>query len=263
MTSPIWLTIITVVKDAPEDFARTIDSISHQDLTGVEYLVIDSSSNRTSIPEAIAKYPAIDAGYSWVEPAGIYPAMNAGLAQATGHYVYFANAGDTFYTFDVLSKVHAAVTSTAPSWMFGDAEILELSGAKVITPRWNYADEKSVSFSREHFPCHQATFVQREILIGQGGFDNTYSIVADYAAFLKLTLIADPVYLDFVVATFSEGGISTTKWQESFSQFHRARKEILKPHGTAALREQLESSRRYAMVYLHREIRSKLKAAKP
>ena len=88
MTSPIWLTIITVVKDAPEDFARTIDSILHQDLTGVEYLVIDGSSNRTSIPEALAKYPAIDAGYSWVEPAGIYPAMNAGLAQATGDYIY-------------------------------------------------------------------------------------------------------------------------------------------------------------------------------
>jgi glycosyltransferase involved in cell wall biosynthesis len=263
MTSPIWLTIITVVKDAPEDFARTLDSISHQELTGVEYLVIDSSSNRTSIPEAIAKYPAIDAGYSWVEPAGIYPAMNAGLAQATGDYVYFANAGDMFFSSDVLVKVRAAVTSAAPNWLFGDAEILELSGAKVITPRWDYLSEKSVSFSRGHFPCHQATFVRLEALIGQGGFDNTYSIVADYAAFLKLTLIADPVYLDFVIATFTEGGISTTKWRESFSQFHRARKEILKPQGTAALREQFESSRRYSMVYLHREIRSKLKAAKP
>ena len=257
------LSIITVVKDAPEDFARTLDSISHQELTGVEYLVIDSSSNRTSIPDAIAKHPTIETRYSWVEPAGIYPAMNAGLAQATGDYVYFANAGDTFYTFDVLSKVHAVIASTSPSWLFGDAEILELSGAKVITPRWDYLGEKSVSFSRGHFPCHQATFVHRETLLRQGGFDNTYSIVADYAAFLKLTLIADPIYLDFVIATFTEGGISTTKWRESFSQFHRARKEILKPQGTAALREQFESSRRYAMVYLHREIRSKLKAAKP
>lgn len=263
MTSSIWLTVITVVKDAPEDFARTLDSISHQALTGVEYLVIDSSSSRSAIPDVITKYPTIETRYSWVEPAGIYPAMNAGLAQATGDYVYFANAGDTFYTFDVLSKVRAAVTLAAPRWLFGGAEILELSGEKVITPRWDYAAEKSVSFSRGHFPCHQATFVHRETIFGQGGFDNTYSIVADYAAFLKLTLIADPIYLDFVIATFTEGGISTTKWQESFSQFHRARKEILKPHGTAALREQFESSRRYAMVYLHREIRSKLKAAKP
>ena len=258
-----WLSVITVVKDAPEDFAQTIASIAAQDLTGVEYLVIDSSTNRTAIPDVISKYPVISAKYLWTEPAGIYPAMNAGLAQATGDYVYFANAGDMFFSSDVLVKVHAAVASTAPLWLFGDAEILELSGAKVITPRWDYLSEKSVSFSRGHFPCHQATFVRLEALIGQGGFDNTYSIVADYAAFLKLTLIADPVYLDFVIATFTEGGISTTKWRESFSQFHRARKEILKPHGTAALREQFESSRRYAMVYLHREIRSKLKAAKP
>ena len=263
MTSPTWLTIITVVKDAPEDFLHTIDSISHQDFTGVEYLVIDSSLNRTAIPDVISKYPVISAKYLWTEPAGIYPAMNAGLAQATGDYVYFANAGDMFFSSDVLVKVRAAVTSAAPRWLFGDAEILELSGAKVITPRWDYLGEKSVSFSRGHFPCHQATFVHRETLLRQGGFDNTYSIVADYAAFLKLTLIADPIYLDFVIATFTEGGISTTKWRESFSQFHRARKEILKPHGAAALREHFESSRRYAMVYLHREIRSKLKAAKP
>jgi hypothetical protein len=106
-------------------------------------------------------------------------------------------------------------------------------------------------------------FVKREILIGQGGFDNTYSIVADYASFLKLTMLADPLYLEFVVATFTEGGVSTTKWQESFHQFHRARKEILEPRGTAALREQFESTRRFAMVFLHREIRSKMRAVKP
>lgn len=258
-----WLSVITVVKDAPQDFAHTIASIAAQDLTGVEYLVIDSSTNRTAIPDVISKYPVISAKYLWTEPAGIYPAMNAGLAQATGDYVYFANAGDMFFSSDVLVKVRAAVTSAAPNWLFGDAEIVELSGARVVTPRWDYLTEKSVSFSRGHFPCHQAMFVKREILIGQGGFDNTYSIVADYASFLKLTLLADPLYLEFVVATFTEGGVSTTKWQESFHQFHRARKEILEPRGTAALREQFESARRFAMVFLHREIRSKMRAVKP
>ena len=48
-----WLSVITVVKDAPQDFAQTIASIAAQDLTGVKYLVIDSSTKRTAIPDVI------------------------------------------------------------------------------------------------------------------------------------------------------------------------------------------------------------------
>ena len=38
-----WLSIITVVKDDPEGFARTAESIAGQNLKGVEWVVIDGS----------------------------------------------------------------------------------------------------------------------------------------------------------------------------------------------------------------------------
>ena len=253
-----WLTVVTVVKDAPADVARTIASVASQDLTGVEYLIIDGSDNRSTVPEVLRGMPSLTAEYVWSAPQGIYPAMNEGLALARGDYVYFANAGDVFFDADVLGRVRRAAESMLPAWLFGEVEILSESGQRVITERWDYPDEQATCFSRGHFPCHQGTFARRALLLEQGGFDTSYSIVADYAAFLKLTLVSDPTPLDFVIATFAEGGVSTTRWRDSFRQFHRARREILRPRGQVALREYLETVKRYAAVEVYRSVWSKI-----
>jgi hypothetical protein len=51
---------------------------------------------------------------------------------------------------------------------------------------------------------------------------------------------------DFVIATFAEGGVSTTRWQESFRQFHAARISILRPSGALAIRERWNTATRPA-----------------
>ena len=143
MSSTPWLTVITVVKDATADFARTSASLAAQDLTSVEYIVIDSSDDRIGIPGVLAGIPALaSTSVTWVEPAGIYAAMNAGLAMARGEYVYFANAGDVLFSSETLARVQEVLTTAEPSgtgaaWAFGPVEILSQDGTRVITPRWN------------------------------------------------------------------------------------------------------------------------------
>ena len=51
-----WLTIVTVVKDAPGDFLRTVESVAAQDLCDVEYVVIDSSVDRNEVPACIGSF---------------------------------------------------------------------------------------------------------------------------------------------------------------------------------------------------------------
>ena len=242
-----WLSVVTVVKDASEDFLRSLASLQLQDLQGVEYVVVDSSSDPTAIRQAfdacITQQPEMLHAYLWVEPEGIYAAMNTALAAAHGKYVYFLNSGDRFHSETVLHTVRQIAEQSVPLWMYGEVEIVELSGQRVTTPRWDYAKEQAVYFSRGHFPPHQGTFADRDALLALGGFDTHYSVVADYAAFLQLSKSAAPVYLDLVVAEFIEGGLSTTKRRASLSEFHRARKEILQPQGLGRVRESLESLR--------------------
>lgn len=255
-----WLTVATVVKDDLSGLERSLASLAVQDLAGVEWVVVDGSTAGEapdSPVRALVEASGLLARYVHTPPRGIYPAMNTALETSQGTFVHFLNAGDAFASPTVLASAHSFLGDDV-TWAFGPVEILEVSGRRVVTPAWDYAAEQAVLFSRGHFPPHQGTFVRADVLRTIGGFDTSYRIAADYAAFLRLSLLADPVELPFVVASFAEGGTSTLRWQESFREFHRARRSILRPSGVADAREQWETVRHFGLVYAAREIRPRL-----
>lgn len=253
-----WLSVVTVVKDDSLGFAESLASLSLQDLTDVEWVIVDSSTRKEEIPRILATMPSdLRVKYLHEVPRGIYSAMNSGIAQCGGVYAYFLNAGDFLFDPNVLSRVRQAL-ELSPIWAHGPVEIRQPEGSTVITPEWDFDRERRRSFARGHFPAHQGTFARVDALRNAGCFDVSFQIAADYVMFLRLAQIASPVVLPFVVATFNSGGISSQKWQESFREFHRARRQILNPRGPAALRERWETWRQFALVYAHREIRSRL-----
>jgi glycosyltransferase involved in cell wall biosynthesis len=91
----VKLSVVTVVKDDPAGLAATVDSL--EDQTGgvaIEHVIVDGSS------KPLARELSTSGSYVHrtviAEAArGVYPAMNRGLAQVTGEYVWFVNAGDT------------------------------------------------------------------------------------------------------------------------------------------------------------------------
>ena len=69
---------------------------------------------------------------------------------------------------------------------------------------------------------------------------------------------ADPLYLDLVVATFTEGGVSTTDWRDSLGEFHRARRSILDLRGRASANEYANTARQYAAMTAYRGVWAKV-----
>ena len=248
MNTP-WLTIVTPVRDDEAGLRRTMASVAAQELHGVEVLVVDSSRAH----DAVVSVCSDIADVMWVEPRGVYPAMNAGVERATGTYVQFLGAGDALHDPAVLGRVRHAPDTGAP-WMFGPVRIIDTDGSSSVTPRWNYTAERNTLFARGLFPQHQGTFVRSKLLRDLGGFSSAYRIAADYALFLRLSQMADPVELDFVVADFYAGGLSTDEWRESFHEFHRARLEVFGPSGLAAVREQWDYRAHFARVWAYREV---------
>ena len=251
------LTIITVVKDDDAGLARTLASLVRNDLNGVEYVVIDSSADRAALPQALDAH-GISAIIEWTPPAGIYAAMNAGLARATGEYVHFLNAGDEL-TPGVLTELHRIVETSRPAWLFGDIEIVGTDGVRTRTPRWDYAHEQATAFSRGFFPPHQGTIVRTALLRECGGFDVSYAVAADYAAFLAFSDVP-PQRVELVLATFHEGGTSTTNWRTSVSEFHRARRTILHPHGFRAIQERANTARQFLALGIYRTLQRRRSA---
>ena len=102
-TSPKF-TIITVTYNAAHWLERTILSILSQSYPNIEYIIIDGASTDGTIGLIKQYAPGIS---FWIsEPdQGIYDAMNKGLQHATGDYVWFLNAGDTFPNADTLQRI--------------------------------------------------------------------------------------------------------------------------------------------------------------
>lgn len=248
MSEP-WLSVITAVKDDPSGLALTMESLRSQDLDGVEVIVIDGSED----PDAIRAICSGLADIHWEAPAGIYAAMNSGLMRARGTYVQFLNAGDALHESNVVERVRRSLGSSC-EWAFGPVELIGEDGTRVVTPPWDYPREKAHLFARGHFPQHQGMFVSRSTLADLGGFSVDYRIAGDYRSFLQLSTLADPLVLDFIVADFAEGGASTVHWQESFREFHRARREVFQPAGMTVVRERVDSLIHFGRVWLYREL---------
>jgi len=252
----LWLTIVTVVKDDLAGLEKTIRSLVEQvDLSGVEYLVIDSSENSATVETVVKDSLIAGALFSWCEPQGIYAAMNTGLSLARGKYIYYLNAGDLLADPQVIEDLKKTIEAVDPVWVVGRVEISEVSGKTVVSKSWDYHAEKKALFARGVFPPHQGTIIRTESLRAAGGFDAKYSISADYAAALSLSLVSDPLMTDRTIATFFEGGVSTERWQDSFREFHQARRLILKPRGFTSLVERFHYGKHFASVWLVRNIR--------
>jgi len=251
-----WLTVVTVVKDDLAGLEKTIRSLVEQvDLAGVEYLVVDSSENSAAVETVVKDSLIAGALFSWCEPQGIFAAMNTGLSLARGKYIYYLNAGDLLADPQVIADLKQTIKAADPVWIVGRVEISEVSGKTVVSKNWDYHTERKALFARGVFPPHQGTIVRAESLRAVGGFDDQFVIAADYAAALSLSLVSDPFMADRVIATFFEGGVSTERWQDSFREFHQARRLILKPRGFASLVERFNYGKHFASVWLVRNIR--------
>lgn len=232
------LSVITVVKDDPQGLRHTLNSMTEQqriDPAQIQFLVIDGSS--PTMEEVLSNSGITDVSYFWQKPEGIFSAMNFGLSQAQGDYVFFLNAGDTLFNSDVLSRLIEFLQSSAPNWAFGRVNFTSSTGKDLTEPSWSYAAERSQLFARGLFPSHQGTVMRRNLIQSLGGFDETYQITSDYHLMLKASKDSEPGFIPFPIAHFQQGGASTQNWQKAVGEFHRARVSVFEPRGVQQLQE--------------------------
>ena len=106
----IWVSVITVCYTCRQVIEQTMRSVLEQNYPFVEYIVIDGASKDGTKEEIERLAPLFrEKGYRFhmiSEPDhGIYDAMNKAAAKATGDYILFLNAGDTFANCEVIKNV--------------------------------------------------------------------------------------------------------------------------------------------------------------
>jgi hypothetical protein len=164
------VTVVTVVMNMPELLERTIKSVIAQNYSNLEYVVVDggSTDNTVDIIKKYEKYINV-----WVsEPdKGIYDAMNKGGRLASGIWVNFLNAGDTFVSTNTVSDMFADVT-LGDDLVYGHTIFQNKDGEKVVEAREPEHLWQAMVFN------HNALFKKRDLLL-EHPFSDRYKIVAD------------------------------------------------------------------------------------
>jgi len=109
------VTVVTPTLNAARYFHDCLASLEAQrESVTVEHIVVDDGSTDDTRDMAVAAGATIFDG----ERAGLYAAMNLGLAHASGDYVGVLNADDYLYP-DALTSLVAAIHRSGRPWAIG------------------------------------------------------------------------------------------------------------------------------------------------
>jgi glycosyltransferase involved in cell wall biosynthesis len=201
-------------------------SVLAQTNTDYEYIIVDGASTDRTVNIIKNLEPQFDGRLSWQsEPdKGLYDAMNKGIAQAKGDFLWFINAGDEIYATDTLANIVAAATEYTDI-MYGKACIVNAVGQKVsehhkTTP----PNLRLVHLLNGLVVSHQAIIVRRSIV---ANYDTIYRICADYDWVIKCVRNSrQNVYIDDYLCKFLIGGVSRTQRQRAWKE----RFQIMRAH---------------------------------
>ncbi|MDR1090041.1 MAG: glycosyltransferase [Prevotella sp.] len=198
------VSIITINYKNASGLEKTIRSIIAQDLTDIEYLVIDGNSTDGSV-DIIKKYE--DSITYWVsEPdSGIYNAMNKGIRQAKGEYILFVNSGDNIRDDADIQKVSAHITGE--DIVYFNLEISD-DNANYIKEYPDFPDFKY--FTEDTLP-HPGSFIKKEMLVKYGYYSEYNNITSDWAFFMDAICLLNCTYkhVNDYFSTFYTDGISS------------------------------------------------------
>ena len=210
--------IITVTFNAASEIEPTLQSVLAQTYTEYEYLLIDGGSKDDTI--ARAKASGIEFAHIVSEPdKGLYDAMNKGIALATGDYLCFLNAGDSFYAADTLQTIVDAIADEdeLPGVVYGETAEVDEARNFVRMRRHKAPDNLNWrSFRNGMLVCHQAFYARRDLA---PMYDLKYRLSGDVDWCIKVMKRASKlVKVDAVVVNYLQNGLSLKHHRASLKE---------------------------------------------
>ena len=239
----IKITVATVTYNAESMLEPTLHSVEEQTHRNVEHLIVDGNSSDNTL-ELVREYLERNGAEAErheiilvSEPdEGLYDAMNKALQKATGHYIVYLNAGDTFHSADTLETVarfacrHAS-GEALPAVVYGQTDVVDEEG-NYLHPRHLTAPARLTwrSFQRGMLVCHQAFYARTDIA-KRTPFNLKYRYSADVDWCINIMKAAERKSLPMVnvhqvVAHYLREGQTTLHHRDSLKE----RFSVMKQH---------------------------------
>lgn len=224
MSDPL-LSIVTVNLNNLEGLENSLKSIFRQTWQDFELIVIDGGSidgSKEFLEENEDKITY------WIsEPdTGIYNGMNKGIEKCTGNYVLFLNSGDYFLSTNTLELCFDLVCNYKADVYYGQIMIDDSGTEKTIT----FPNELRLSYLKSKVINHQACFFERKTLQSLGGYNEEFSLAADYQFYLKAYLEGKKFHpLLFPIVKYDVTGVSSVKMDNYRAEMDRIWTDTIPP----------------------------------
>lgn len=210
------ISVITVVFNGDKTVENTIKSIMSQNYRNIEHIVIDGGSNDTTV-DILKQYNDVIDYWVSEKDAGIYDAMNKGIARATGDIVGFLNADDTYNAVDVVEKIVQTFISKQYEAVFADLIYVKKNDLNHVVRKYSSKHFSPDRLIYGWMPAHPTLYLRKEIFEKYGLFKKDYQIAGDYELVARLfyKYRISYKYLPIEMVKMNIGGISTRGWYNS------------------------------------------------
>ncbi|HEX6122765.1 MAG TPA: glycosyltransferase family A protein, partial [Ktedonobacterales bacterium] len=212
------VSIIIPTYNRAELLGEAVQSALAQTYAAREILVVDDGSTDQT-PAAAASFGA-EIRYLQQANAGVETARNAGVAAATGEYLYFLDSDDVLRPRAVERLVAVLEAHPSAGMVYGTAEEFDLSGhlMRLITPPysrppgvWPGAEELAHLLLRSYIQTG-ALLARRSVFEAVGGFRPVFGGMAeDWDLYARMAGAADVGYIPDLLAIVRHqpGGLTT------------------------------------------------------
>lgn len=217
MNNEVILSIVTVVYNGEKTIEKTVLSVVSQNLTSIEYIVIDGGSTDSTM-SVVNKYKENISVIISEEDCGVYDAMNKATSMANGLWILFLNSGDVFYSVNTLSLFLQNIPVLNYDVIYGDT-LYQYNNYDILV------GAKNVEYMEKGMPfCHQSVFVKTRLL-KDNKFDLSFRLASDYNFFYNLYKNQCAfLYIPLCISVYSlSGGLSDSNVVALYKEYLRVR----------------------------------------
>jgi len=220
MKEEIVFSIITCTYNAAETVGVTLRSVSGQSYDGIEHIIVDGASQDGTL-ETVRQYGSRVSRIISEPDKGLYDAMNKGIDAASGDYLIFLNAGDTFHGESTLREVAQMIKENGrPEIIYGETAIVNSNGEFVRMRRLTAPDTLNwKSFKSGMRVCHQAFYVRRDKALK---YDLKYRYSSDFDWCIRVMRESSQLLnTRMILADYLDEGLTTRNRRKSLKERFR------------------------------------------
>ena len=226
------ISLITLSLNSEATISDTLTSVSIQDYSFIEHIIIDgcSSDSTQEIIREYSKNSKHEVRSFIYDPNGIYNALNYGISLSTGDVIGVIHSDDYFNAQNSITNIMNEFGDTTLC-VFGNIDIINKN--KRIIRRWK--DDYQVE-NRGYWwtPPHTATYLHKSLYNKYGVYDEEYAISGDYDFFCRLPreVTKNFRHLNKTVVVQRIGGVSTSfknSFKKNLEDFKVLRKHSQRP----------------------------------